>query len=135
VMLIKPILTQTRVPAGIECLAEIEAISGADDHRLRGSKGKAHTRRKRILERNFRIGCSVARVAEFRSGKRQPTGQLCAVGRYSVRVRPGWIEEGEIVVLLAEGRDVIPAQAVVQRELGIEAPTIACKSRPSSLPR
>ena len=123
-VLVKAFEAHAAVPPRVECLAVVDAISRADHGFGIDGVGKSDTRRNRRLEGSFGIVLAVAGRSPLCAGKGEPSGSAACSGVCSKRV-----DEGEVVVLLLERGDVVPAQTVVERELGGKAPHVTAVCR------
>src|SRR5207249_2220240 len=122
------ILGNASAPAGIERLIVEDSVA-ASKHVLRVHRiGNAEPRSKPFVPDELRHAAAETRSAPLVTRERQPPGSparawVCALG----------IEEGKAVPLFLERRVRVPADSVIDGQLGSHSPGIAHKPRPGML--
>ena len=114
------VLRDAAAPARIERLRVEDAPAAADDGLLVEGVDRAQPRREAAVPILFRIARAVAGGAVAVAGKGEASRTSARAGVGADR-----IEEREAVVLLGRGRVVVPAQAVVERQLAVDPPGVA----------
>src|SRR5947209_20293892 len=109
-MLVEAVLAHTTIPSRIERLTVIEAVPRADDRLGIDTVSASHARSPSCLERTLWEFRTVAGAAPFVSGKRQPPRLWPSTdGVDQPGVDADRIQERQVVELLLEGHDVVPA--------------------------
>ena len=99
-------------PARVKRLRVEHAIAGADHGFVIQPIGEANARREGAVPESFRVTDAGAGIAPFVAGKYQAAGQVPGAG---IRAE---VKESRVVARLKRGRELVPAQAVVDRQPG-----------------